>query len=150
MKLLLLLAVAASQMELSASQRGTLYAPGGNIDIGDVTITFYGKTYTWLHVKMGNKNEVCLKNDPSEDDIDCVVTSDGVASDKVVYSIIKRSVTPFPSLVNIKTKGLGYIYIQFYTGATQIMDWVFYNHRLQAAFHTSHALQFPAILVSMT
>ncbi|KAI4794401.1 hypothetical protein KUCAC02_032091 [Chaenocephalus aceratus] len=53
MKLLLLLAVAASQMELSASQartqRGTLNAPGGNIDISNAPFSFYGKIYTWLH-----------------------------------------------------------------------------------------------------
>ncbi|KAJ4936740.1 hypothetical protein JOQ06_001326 [Pogonophryne albipinna] len=36
-------------------------------------------------VKMGNKVEVCLKNDASEDDIDCMVTSDGVASNKLNY-----------------------------------------------------------------
>ncbi|KAI4798116.1 hypothetical protein KUCAC02_022281, partial [Chaenocephalus aceratus] len=90
MKLLLLLAVAASQMELSASQGSsqvTLNAPGGNISISDAPITFYGKTYTWLHVKIGTKIEVCFKNDPSEDDIDCVVTSDGVVSDSLTYTM---------------------------------------------------------------
>ena len=68
---------------------------------------------------MGNKDEICFKNDPSEDDIDCLVTSDGVASDTVKYNIQKTPVPPHSSLVNIKTQGQGYIYIQFYTGATQ-------------------------------
>ncbi|KAL3066186.1 hypothetical protein OYC64_016186 [Pagothenia borchgrevinki] len=143
MKLLLLLAVAASQMELSDSQTVTLNAPGGNINISTMPITFYGETYTWVHVKIGNKVEVCLKNDPSEDDIDCMVTNEGVASDKVYYSIQKGSVAPPSSLVNIKTQGLGYIYFQFHTGATNNMVWVFYNFGLQAAFYTSHAAGLP-------
>ncbi|XP_071060301.1 uncharacterized protein [Pseudochaenichthys georgianus] len=81
--------VAASQMELSASQNPlvTLNAPGGNLNISATPFTFYGKTCTWLHVKIGDKVEVCFKNDPSEDDIDCVVSSDGVASTKLTYDI---------------------------------------------------------------
>ncbi|XP_033988913.1 kielin/chordin-like protein isoform X2 [Trematomus bernacchii] len=143
MKLLLLLAVAASQMELSASQEVTLNAPGGNINISDVPITFYGKTYTWLHVKMGNKTEVCLKNDPSEDDIDCVVTNDGVASDKVKYSIQPGSFPPHSSLVNIKTQAQGLVDLKFFTGATQNMDWEFSNFGLQAACGSHHAAGHP-------
>ena len=72
----------------------------------------------FLQVKIGNKNEVCLKNDPSEDDIDCLVTNDGVASTKVIYNIIKRPVPPHSSLVNIKTQAQGYILFEFYTGST--------------------------------
>ncbi|KAI4800679.1 hypothetical protein KUCAC02_009522 [Chaenocephalus aceratus] len=104
MKLLLLLAVAASQMELSASQV-TLNAPGGNIDISVVPITFYGKIYTWLHVKIGNKVEVCFKNDPSEDGIDCLVTNE-MASTKLTYAMIATPFRPHPYLFNIKTQGL--------------------------------------------
>ena len=47
-------AVAASQRELSASALVTLNAPGGNIDISDVPLTFYGKTYTRIHVSTMN------------------------------------------------------------------------------------------------
>ncbi|KAL3066231.1 hypothetical protein OYC64_016226 [Pagothenia borchgrevinki] len=139
MKLLLLLAVAASQMELSASQQVHLNAPGGNINISTMPITFYGETYTWLHVKIGNKVKVCLKNDPSEDDIDCMVTNEGVASDKVIYSIHKTSVTPPSYLANIKTQGQGYIDFRFFSGSKQNVKWKFYNYGLQAVFSTWHA-----------
>ncbi|KAL3066007.1 hypothetical protein OYC64_016029 [Pagothenia borchgrevinki] len=135
MKLLLLLAVAASQMELSASQV-TLNAPGGNINISTMPITFYGKTYTWLHVKMGNKVKVCLKNDPSEDDIDCVVTSEGVASTRLIFRILKSTRTS--SLVNIKTQGQGLVHLRFFSGSTWNVQWVFYNYGLQTAFSTTH------------
>ncbi|KAK5887126.1 hypothetical protein CesoFtcFv8_015759 [Champsocephalus esox] len=118
MKLLLLLAVAASQMELSASVRVTLNAPGGNIDISALPITFYGKTYTWVHVKMANKVEVCFKNAPTEDGIDCMMTNDGVASDNLEYNIRIGTLNPRPQFVNIKTQSLGYLYLRFKSGAT--------------------------------
>ncbi|XP_034076344.1 uncharacterized protein LOC117548920, partial [Gymnodraco acuticeps] len=144
MKLLLLLAVAASQMELSASQRGTLNAPGGNINISDVPITFYGKTYTLLHVKIGNKVEVCLKNDPSEDDIDCVVTSDGVVSTKLKYSVQKKSFSARSDLVNINTQGLGKVDLTFYNvQRLNVMELSFLNHGLQAACFTYHPAGLP-------
>ncbi|XP_034080993.1 alpha-tectorin-like [Gymnodraco acuticeps] len=144
MKLLLLLAVAASQMELSASETVTLNAPGGNINISDVPITFYGKTYTWLHVKIGNKVEVCLKNDPSEDDIDCVVTSDGVVSTKLTYSVDVMSFSARSDLVNINTQGLGLIDLTFYNGQRlNVMELSFFNHGLQAACFTYHPAGLP-------
>ncbi|KAJ4935848.1 hypothetical protein JOQ06_017375 [Pogonophryne albipinna] len=117
MKLLLLLAVAAIQMELSATQFGTLSATG-DINISTVPITFYGKTYTLLHVKLGNKTEVCLKNDPSEEDIDCLVNNDDVALDGVEYHVSVQSVPLEPDLVNIKTTGLGVVSLKFYNGNT--------------------------------
>ncbi|KAK1875215.1 Alpha-tectorin [Dissostichus eleginoides] len=125
-------------MELSASSVN-LNAPGGHINISNVPITFYGKTYTMLHVKMGNKVEVCFKNDPSEEDIDCMVTSEGVASDILIYTIKEVSIPPAPSVANINTDGMGYIDLKFNTGYSNDMIWEFYNYGLQAACLTSHA-----------
>nr|XP_033948106.1 alpha-tectorin-like [Pseudochaenichthys georgianus] len=100
--------VAASQMKLSASQTGTLNAPGGHIDISAVPITFYGKTYTWLHAKLGEDQvQLCFKKDPSEDDIDCVVTNYGVALEKLTYFVTATSFQPGHGLVNINTQLLG-------------------------------------------
>ncbi|KAI4815518.1 hypothetical protein KUCAC02_005660 [Chaenocephalus aceratus] len=137
MKLLLLLAVAANQMELSASLV-TLNAPGGNINISAVPITFYGKTYTWLHVKIGDKVEVCLKNDPSEDDIDCLVTNE-MALTKLTYDIYIATFPPRGNLVHITTEGLGSVTLQFFINATareSDMELSFYNYGLQAACDT--------------
>ncbi|KAI9522769.1 hypothetical protein NQZ68_033105, partial [Dissostichus eleginoides] len=67
-------------------------------------------------VKMGNKVEVCFKNDPSEEDIDCMVTSEGVASDILIYTIKEVSIPPAPSVANINTDGMGYIDLKFNTG----------------------------------
>ncbi|KAJ4919664.1 hypothetical protein JOQ06_011207 [Pogonophryne albipinna] len=135
MKLLLLLAVAAIQMELSASQTGTLNAPR-DINISTVPITFYGKTYTWLHVKIDNKAEVCFKNDPSEEDIDCVMTNDGVVLDEVQYRVSVQSVPLIAELVNINTTGQGVVYIGFYNDNTWNMTWAFYSFGSQAACRT--------------
>ncbi|KAJ4919661.1 hypothetical protein JOQ06_011204 [Pogonophryne albipinna] len=135
MKLLLLLAVAASQMELSASQV-FLYAPGEHINISTMPITFYGKSYTLLHVKIGNKAEVCLKNDRSEEDIDCVMTNDGVVLDEVKYRVSVESVPLEPELVNINTTGQGVVYLDFYNDNTWNMTWTFYSFGSQAACRT--------------
>ncbi|KAJ4919269.1 hypothetical protein JOQ06_007895 [Pogonophryne albipinna] len=110
--------VAAIQMELSASQF-TMNAPGGNIDISTLPITFYGKTYTWVHVKMANKVEICFKNAPTEDGIDCMMTNDGVASANLEYNIRIITSNPRPQFVNIKTDGLGYLHLKFRSGATK-------------------------------
>ena len=67
---------------------------------------------------MGRKDELCFKNDKSDDDTACMTTNDGVASDKVKYNIRRTTVSAHSSLVNIHTKGQGYIEFEFLTGST--------------------------------
>lgn len=55
--------VAASQVDVSISQRVTIDISGGVVDISSCPITFYGRSFSWVDVSKTKASYCCYLTD---------------------------------------------------------------------------------------
>ncbi|XP_074483976.1 pancreatic secretory granule membrane major glycoprotein GP2-like [Sebastes fasciatus] len=121
--LLLLLAVAASQVDLNLSE---------TTDISSCPISFYGRSYTFLDVTINSSISMCFKNNQSDTAQDCLKLEDGGGMKDVSVAPVSgpTDVKVPPHIDSISTCR---IYIGYQLGSSFPLEVFFYNLGTQTA-----------------
>ncbi|XP_037331435.2 alpha-tectorin-like [Pungitius pungitius] len=102
--LLLLLAVAASQVDVSMSQ--TFYLAGGVLSISSCPITFYGHSFSWMDVRLRDSLAICFldsANDPPQNCVTLNQTRSNVAKVAASITVTPASLIPLPNITGTAT-----------------------------------------------
>ncbi|XP_044043029.1 uncharacterized protein LOC122871757 [Siniperca chuatsi] len=132
--LLLLLAVAASQVDLLSA---VFIVNSGEMDISSCPITFYGRNYSMVDVSFKDSSAViCFKEPATETPTDCVLIKDQLTVDRMNVNIFALKISPGSPLhlavPNIKTTSDCVIHFYLQDGNfRQYINVIFYSFGAQ-------------------
>ncbi|XP_077960162.1 uncharacterized protein LOC120825702 isoform X2 [Gasterosteus aculeatus] len=132
--LLLLLAVAASQVDVSISQRVTIDISGGVVDISSCPITFYGRSFSWMDVRLKDSLVICFMDGANDPPQDCLTLNQALGSDTVEVEVspVTESASDF-NLPNIKGTSTCWLYFQFMSNSKRKVEFAIYSFGPQTA-----------------
>ncbi|XP_037331410.2 uncharacterized protein LOC119219980 [Pungitius pungitius] len=124
--LLLLLAVASSQVDVSMSQAAIFNISGGVVNISSCPITFYGRSFSWVDVRLTDSLVVCFMDDADDPPQDCLTLNEtlGLNGVQVETLIIDVPAAGF-KLLNIE--GISICYWLFLFQKDNITKLIVYN-----------------------
>uniref|UniRef100_G3PQ51 ZP domain-containing protein n=1 Tax=Gasterosteus aculeatus aculeatus TaxID=481459 RepID=G3PQ51_GASAC len=99
--LLLLLAVAASQVDVSMSQSVTFDLSDGVVNISLCPITFYGRSFSWVDVRVKDFLVICFMDGANDPPQDCLTLNQAFGSEEV-FVTLSSAATDASSLLTAK------------------------------------------------